>query len=118
MSKRRIRNLGIGINHCVGNIASGSVGDGTPIMNDMARFLGALYRAGGVTSLEYTTAEDDTKTYSWNDALTMDGSRWQDSAARTLVSQLAYDFRHGVPNGTTVKFGSNMGDIVFKVVIQ
>ncbi len=86
---------------------------GRNIMNDMARFLGALYRNGGVTSLTY-----NGKAYTWDETKGLEGSNWVDASGKTLVSVLAYDYRNGVPNGTQLKLTTNMGDIVFTIVIE
>ena len=92
--------------------ANATANGGKNIMNDMARFLGGLYRNGGVTAINYKGTD-----YTWNDALTMTGSRWYDGTT-TLVAVLADEFRFGVPDGTQLTLTTNMGDIVFTVNIQ
>ena len=54
---------------------------GKSIMNDMARLLGALYRAGDAQKIVY----DDT-TYTWNSKMGNTGSNWVDADGTTLVS--------------------------------
>jgi hypothetical protein len=60
------------------------------MMNDIARFLGSLYRNGGITSITYGTKE-----YKWNPNINLKGSNWAEDVtaetpddAHTLVSAL------------------------------
>ncbi|MFA7628618.1 MAG: Ig-like domain-containing protein, partial [Candidatus Dojkabacteria bacterium] len=66
-------------------------------MNDMARYLGALYRQDDatITSIVYAG-----KTYTWNTSGTLLGSNWEDSTGKTLVSQVTEDFQAAVLAGT------------------
>jgi hypothetical protein len=60
------------------------------LVGDVARFLGALYRASGVTSITY-----DGVTYSWStepDEPELKGSNWRDASNTTLVSVIAGQF--------------------------
>ena len=61
------------------------------VMNDVARYLGALHRQGvsSITEIEY-----DSVTYEWNPAGTLLGSNWEvDGDGATLVSAIVADFQ-------------------------
>ena len=65
--------------------------EGSAIMNDMARFLGALYRiddGAPVTKLTYKDTE-----YTWNAEGTLAGSNWEDADGKTLVSAIIDDYK-------------------------
>jgi len=66
-------------------------------MNDMARYLGALYRQAGST---ITSIVFDGKTYSWNPAEPNTGSNWIDGDGRTLVSVVTAKFQAAILDGT------------------
>ncbi len=97
-------------------IANSSIGDGSAVMNDMARFLGALYRAAGVQTIKY-----NGNTYTWRPDLAGDlkGSNWYDvTYSKTLVSVLKTDKGSSVvgktpftitfdADGTTMSFTFN-----------
>ncbi len=63
-------------------------------MNDMARYLGALYRQGisTITSIEY-----DGVTYTWDDSLALKGSNWTSDGTLdgTLVSAVTASYLSG-----------------------
>jgi len=70
------------------------------IMHDLARFLGAIYRAtdSTVVALHYDGVE-----YTWNTAGTLAGSNWEDASGNTLVSVITADFVGGtITNSLTV----------------
>ena len=80
------------------------------LMNDFARYMGALYRANvsadipSVTGVVY-----DGTTYTWNGDLK--GSNWKSDAGNTLVSVVTDDFRNSVSiDGGYVDFTINMND--------
>jgi len=62
-------------------------------MNDMARYLGALYRQPGstITSIVY-----NGRSYTWDTTGTLTGSNWEDSTGKTLVSQVTDDFQAAI----------------------
>ena len=65
--------------------------EGDAIMNDMARFLGALYRiddGASVTKLTYKGTE-----YTWNAEGILAGSNWEDESGKTLVSAIIDDYK-------------------------
>lgn len=65
--------------------------ESSAIMNDMARFLGALYRiddGASVTKLTYKGTE-----YTWNAEGTLAGSNWEDADGKTLVSAIIDDYK-------------------------
>ena len=65
--------------------------EGSAIMNDMARFLGALYRiddGASVTKLTYKGTE-----YTWNAEGILAGSNWEDESGKTLVSAIIDDYK-------------------------
>lgn len=89
------------------SIASSSISDGSAVMNDMARFLGALYRAAGVQTIKY-----GGNTYTWRPDLAHDlkGSNWYDVAnSKTLVSVLKTGYGTPVVDGTpfTITFDAD-----------
>lgn len=99
--------------------ANATANGGKNIMDDMARFLGALYRAnnGAITSLSY-----NNQTYTWDEDLKQQdgitpikGSRWTDGT-NTLVSVLTADFlAHTITNSVTL--GTNKGNLTFNIII-
>ena len=78
------------------------------ILHDLARFLGALYRASGVQEIEYNGT-----TYHWdpeaagahsNPAVAeLKGSNWVDGSNNTLVSAIAANANTILQNGLTIK---------------
>ncbi len=66
-------------------------------MNDLARYLGALYRQDNatITSIVY-----NGKTYTWDTTGTLIGSNWEDASGKTLVSQVTDDFQAAILAGT------------------
>ncbi len=65
--------------------------EGSAIMNDMARFLGALHRiddGASVTKLTYKDTE-----YTWNAEGILAGSNWEDESGKTLVSAIIDDYK-------------------------
>lgn len=66
-------------------------------MNDMARYLGALYRQAGST---ITSIVFDGKTYSWNPAEPNTGSNWIDGDGKTLVSVVTAKFQAAILDGS------------------
>lgn len=79
------------------------------LRDDLARILGGLYRAGGVTSIVY-----NGETYLWNTAGTLKGSNWQvDGTGATLVSKIVADFTAD-PSMTSITLKCNGVDMVFK----
>ena len=86
---------------------------GFNIMNDMARFLGALFRAegSGITEITYKDV-----TYSWDKDKGLKGSNWVDQTGTTLVSVLTADFlAHTITNSVTL--GTNKGNLTFNITI-
>ena len=86
-------------------------------MNDLARYLGALYRQTGstVTSIVYGGV-----TYTWNADGTLLGSNWEDASGNTLVSAVvagigSYDPAVGLV--FTLSDGLHEEDVTHKFVI-
>ena len=89
--------------------------DGSGVMNDMARFLGALYRFDSGTSvkaIKYGNAK-----YVWNDSANLKGSNWviENGAAtqgNTLVAAITKDLAEGLlkNNGASVTLGISSDD--------
>jgi hypothetical protein len=77
------------------------------MMNDTARLLGALYRAGGITSITY-----DGNDYTWDpaNAGNLKGSNWYNSDKGTLVSVLTAQYIAGSLS-SPLTFTTNKGDI-------
>nr|WP_320665589.1 InlB B-repeat-containing protein [Paracholeplasma sp.] len=77
------------------------------VMDDMARFLGALYRVEGSSEhLSY-----DGVTYTWDIDGTLAGSNWKDDQGKTLVSVITEDFLQGqiVDNTITMSLFDDKG---------
>ncbi len=68
-------------------------------MNDLARYLGALYRQTGATINKVTYKGVD---YSWNLAEPLKGSNWEDENGITLVSVIVADLANQVPGNLTL----------------
>lgn len=87
-------------------------------LHDIARFLGALYRASGVQEIEYNGT-----TYHWDPAAAgahsnpavagLKGSNWVDNAGNTLVSAIAANANTIPQNGLTIKADGD--EINFKI---
>ena len=54
---------------------------GTDLMNDVARFLGGLYRSGNASTIKF-----NGDTYVWDTTEHLQGSNWYDSADSSLVT--------------------------------
>lgn len=80
------------------------------IINDIARMLGALYRAGGVKSLTFNNTD-----YTWDASLGLKGSNWTDGTT-TLVQALGAAFGSNIPNEVTVS--TDKGNIKVVLAIQ
>ena len=87
-----------------------TTGKGADVMNDMARLLGALYRAGGAREIVY-----DKVTYTWDADKGLTGSNWVDADGNTLVSAIVADFSSGSITGASVKLTVDDIDITFAV---
>ncbi len=83
-------------------------------MNDMARYLGALYRQEDST---ITEIEFDETAYEWNEDGELKGSNWEDSEGTTLVSALVDAFESGEPLVVSVSDGVNSEDVTFDLVV-
>lgn len=89
------------------------------MVNDLARFLGALYRAGGVQQIVF-----NSKTYKWDETLGLKGSNWRESSHYgdtvgdpnySLVSAIgAYYVAN--PGITQITVKCDGEDLIFKVV--
>lgn len=82
-----------------GNYESINLGDDDSkkaAMDDMARYLGALYRTDNgekIKAIKYNNKE-----YKWNEKGTLKGSNWQENGnGKTLVKQIVEDFRGESP---------------------
>jgi predicted extracellular nuclease len=88
-------------------------------MNDLARYLGALYRQEGstVTSIVY-----GGETYTWDPEVGLLGSNWVDEEGNTLVSKIVDDFEAGQIDPVaglelTVADGVHTEEVIFQFVI-
>ena len=89
-------------------------------MNDLARYLGALYRQAGSTVIKVTYKGVD---YTWNPAEPLKGSNWEDADGTTLVSVVTADFLGGmIDPATGVTFtlsdGIHTETVTFIIVIN
>ena len=91
------------------------------MMNDLARFLGALYRVDNGTTV--SSIEYGGKSYTWqpkDDGTYLKGSNWRDSDKNTLVSKITADYTSStltLPLTLTIN-GQNDADhtITFSIV--
>lgn len=81
---------------------SATVGSGAAnVMNDFARYMGALYHSG-VSEITYGGT-----TYTWNENGTLKGSNWVDASNNTLVSKVVTDMGTNGQSGTLAWDGTN-----------
>ena len=92
-----------------GYYTSTQLSTGKDVMNDMARLLGALYRAGGAREIVY-----DKVTYTWDADKGLTGSNWVDADGNTLVSAIVADFSSSI-SSASVKLAVDGIDITFAV---
>ena len=85
---------------------------GEDVMHDMARLLGALYRAGGAREIVY-----DRVTYTWDADLGLKGSNWVDAGGDTLVDAIVAD-HSTVKDGTSIRLTVDDIDITFAVAAK
>ena len=78
-------------------------------LNDMARMLGALYRAGGVRKITFQDTE-----YTWNASLGLKGSNWANGTT-TLVSAMAAAFGASIPSSVSIETDMGTINLVFDV---
>lgn len=79
------------------------------IVNDIARFLGALYRAGGIQKLTFQGTD-----YTWDASLNLKGSKWTDGTT-TLVNAIATAFGTTIPSSVTVTTDKGDINVIFDV---
>ena len=92
-----------------GTYTSDQLTTGEDVMHDMARLLGALYRAGGAREIVY-----DKVTYTWDADKGLAGSNWVDADGNTLVSAIVADFSSSI-SSASVKLAVDGIDITFAV---
>ena len=84
---------------------------GKYIMNDMAYFLGALYRSGsGVTEITYKGVK-----YTWDETRGNKGSNWA-NAGSTLIWKLKTEYPGNTLPDSFI-FGTNKGNLTFNLTI-
>lgn len=93
-----------------GTYTSDQLTTGEDVMHDMARLLGALYRAGDAKKIVF-----DGKTYTWDADNGLKGSNWVDSDDNTLVSAIGTKVGGTVSASTKVELTVDGIDITFAV---
>ena len=103
-----------------------SVSDAANLLEDIARFLGALYRSDNGTTVQKLTYNDTE--YTWQpdeDGKYLKGSNWRDSSKKTLVKTLTDDFSTTISSLSTettqeitLKLNDSSENIVISVTIQ
>ena len=93
-----------------GTYTSDQLTTGEDVMHDMARLLGALYRAGDAKKIVF-----DGKTYTWDADLGLKGSNWVDPDDNTLVSAIGTKVGGTVSASTKVELTVDGIDITFAV---
>lgn len=79
------------------------------IVNDVARLLGALYRAGGIQKLTFQGTD-----YTWNPNGTLKGSNWEANGT-TLVNAIATAFGTTIPSSVTVTTDKGDINVIFDI---
>jgi len=84
-------------------------------MNDLARYLGALYRQDISTIIEITY---EGVTYTWDETGTLKGSNWEDASGNTLVSAMVADYL-AAPGDLVITVGDgwHTSNVTFRLVI-
>ena len=82
------------------------------MMNDLARFLGSLYRNGGIAEITYSGTA-----YTWNPNIGLKGSNWAQNADATTVEEAVTLVSQIVAAGaaTSLTFTTDKGDITINV---
>ena len=82
------------------------------MMNDLARFLGSLYRNGGIAEITYSGTA-----YTWNPNIGLKGSNWAQNADATTVEDAVTLVSQIVAAGatTSLTFTTDKGDITINV---
>ncbi len=93
-----------------GTYTSDQLTTGEDVMHDMARLLGALYRAGDAKKIVF-----DGKTYTWDADNGLKGSNWVDSNDNTLVKAIGIKVGGTVSASTEVELTVDGIDITFAV---
>ena len=93
-----------------GTYTAAQIFAGEDVMNDMARLLGALYRAGDAKKIVF-----DGKTYTWDADNGLKGSNWVDSNDNTLVKAIGIKVGGTVSASTEVELTVDGIDITFAV---
>ena len=101
--------LGLTYSNTVGG-ATAMVSGRPAIVNDIARLLGALYRAGGIQKLTFQGTD-----YTGNSNGTLKGSNWEDANGNTLVSAIATAFSSGLPSNVTVTTDKGDINVIFDI---
>jgi hypothetical protein len=78
-------------------------------LNDMARMLGALYRAGGVRKITFQDTE-----YTWNASIGHKGSNWANGST-TLVSAMAVAFGTSIPSSVSIETDKGDINVIFDI---
>lgn len=78
------------------------------VVKDLARFLGALYHAGGVTKITYGAVD-----YTWStEQDELRGSNWRDASNKTLVKTIIDQFTPNLPSVPDhITFTTDKGDV-------
>jgi len=84
-------------------------------MNDLARYLGALYRQDISTIIEITY---EGVVYTWDETGTLKGSNWEDASGNTLVSAMVADYL-AAPGDLVITVGDgwHTSNVTFRLVI-
>lgn len=85
------------------------------MLADLARFLGALYRAGGVTAIQWNDGTTDN-TYAWDPAAAgnlLGSNWWNATTSKTLVSELTTWYASN-PTATQITIKCDGEDLVLK----
>ena len=82
-------------------------------MNDIARFLGALYRANHGAVRELTI---NGTVYTWDEeaAGNLKGSNWVDASGKTLISKMVAAFQANLLT-SPMTIGTNLGEATFSI---
>lgn len=96
-----------------------AVSDPSNFMNDLARFLGAMYRNANVQEITEDFTAGATTTYTWNASLNLKGSNWYDAAGdKTLISTLTAWYATQSPAPTSIVLNLDGVATTFALAIE
>jgi hypothetical protein len=102
-------------NNLTYTVSAANAQNPTNVMNDLARYLGALYRGGNVQQLTY-----GGKTYTWDPttAGNLKGSNWVNAEGNTLVSVITAEVNATGALPQSITIGVDGTDVTTTITVQ